>query len=138
MFEFEQKNLPGFAVVNVALKNFEPKFVFAWHLSILIKCENLIFNRLPSPDEQKILYEIEDQLDNKIKTNGNALFLARVTYNARRELMWRVYDPEVVDKFLKKTIHDKNYLRQFDYRIDEDKSWSKAEWYLSKAAPIIH
>lgn len=133
MFEFTQRDLPGFAVVNVALKNFEPKIVFAWHLSVLIECQDLVLNRLPSPEEQKLLYDFEDQLDPAIKANGNALFLARVTHDARRELMWRVYDPEVANQFLQKMIQNKNYPRPFDYRIDEDTTWSNAEWYLSRA-----
>lgn len=28
LFEFRQRNLPGFATVNFALKNFEPKIAF--------------------------------------------------------------------------------------------------------------
>ena len=35
ILEFEDENLPGIAVVNTALKGFEPKEVFCWQLSIL-------------------------------------------------------------------------------------------------------
>ncbi len=32
--EFRQENLPGIAVIKEALGPFEPKSVFAWHLSV--------------------------------------------------------------------------------------------------------
>lgn len=133
LFEFRQRDLPGFACVNVALRNFEPKTVFSWHLSVLIKCEELIENRLPSPDEQKILYDFEDALDVKIKENGNALFLSRVTHDAHREIMWRIHNPEITNAFLQEIIQNRRFVRPFDYRIDEDKMWDKAKWYLDNA-----
>jgi hypothetical protein len=40
LIEFRQRNLPGFATVNVALKDFEPKAIFSWHLSVLIMYED--------------------------------------------------------------------------------------------------
>jgi hypothetical protein len=87
IIEFRQRDLPGFASVNTALKGFEPKLAFSWHLSLLVTCIDLIDNRLPSSDEQKTLYEFEDKLDQLIRANNNALFLARVTHDARRELI---------------------------------------------------
>ena len=95
--EFRQRDLPGFATINTAFRGFEPKLAFPWHLSVLLQCVDLIEHRLPSPDEQKALYEFEDKLDSLIKANGNALFLARVTHDAHRELIWRVHDPEAVE-----------------------------------------
>jgi len=87
VLEFSQNDLPGFATVNTALAQFEPKLAFSWHLSVLLQCVDLMGNCLPSPDEQKVLYAFEDKLHPLIKANGNALFLARVTHNALRELI---------------------------------------------------
>jgi hypothetical protein len=36
---FRQDDLPGIGVINEALVPFEPKIVFAWHLSIMIDFE---------------------------------------------------------------------------------------------------
>jgi hypothetical protein len=131
LIEFRQRDLPGFASVNTALKGFEPKLAFSWHLSLLIQCVDLIGNRLPSPDEQKTLYEFEDKLDQLIKANDNALFLARVTHDARRELIWRVRDPEIANSFVQKILRTRDYPREFDYRMEEDQQWQKASWYLT-------
>ena len=132
LIKFHQRNLPGFATVNSVLKEFEPKIVFSWHLSVLIRCVHLIEGRLPSPEEQNLLYEFEDKLDPLIKAKGNALFLARVTHDAHREIIWRVHDPEAANSVLREILRTKDLQREFDYRMDEDPRWDKAKWYLDK------
>jgi Family of unknown function (DUF695) len=133
LIEFRQRDLPGFASVNTALEGFEPKLAFSWHLSLLIKCVGLIDNRLPSPKEQNTLYEFEDRLNQLIKANDNALFLARITHDACRQLIWRVRDPEIADLIIHKILRTRDYPREFDYRMEEDQQWQKASWYLNNA-----
>lgn len=130
LLEFRQHGLPGFATVNTALREFERKAAFSWHLSVLICCDDLIENRLPSPDEQKVLYEFEDRLASLVVAGDNALFLARLTHDARREIMWRVREPEALHFSLRELLTSKNYPREFDYRIESDPDWRRTEWYL--------
>lgn len=136
VLNFRQEDLPGVAVVNSALRDFEPKEVFAWHLSIMIDLTDLVDNGMPSKNEVEIIDNYGDFLDDKIKGEDkekpNALFLARITWNGTRELIWRVYDPEIADKFLKDLIADGNQVREFDYRIDHDEEWKLTEWHLKK------
>lgn len=135
LLNFEQDDLPGVAVVNTALKEFEPKIVFAWHLSIMIDLDDLIDNGMPSKSEVEVIDNYGDYLDNEIKGKDkerpNALFLARITWNKTRELIWRVYDPEVSNSFLQGIITANSYPRQFDYRIDPDDNWELAKWHLT-------
>ena len=128
--EFKQNDLPGIAIINSALVEFEPKVVFAWHLSIMIEAQELGENNMPTPDEQKTLYQFEDEMVPSIKANGNAVFLGRVTNDGRRELVYRIYDPEPVNEYLQGLISSKTHLRPFDYRIDPDENWEKAQWHL--------
>jgi len=136
IIEFKQEGLPGIAVINSILADFEPKEVFEWHCSIMLQCESLIENGMPSREEVKILDEFGDYLDDKIKGDNkekpNGLFLARITWNATRELIWRVFDPELTNDFLTYIIERKDHLRKFDYRIDPDEKWKLAEWHLKK------
>jgi hypothetical protein len=134
LITFHQRDLPGFATVNSALREFEPRIVFSWHLSVLVRCVQLIGDALPSTDEQKVLYEFEDKLDPLIKASCNALFLARVTHDAQREIIWRVHNPEAADSVLREMLRTKDYLREFEYRIDEDPNWEKTRWYLDRVA----
>jgi hypothetical protein len=132
LIKFHQRDLPGFATINSVLRGFEPKISFPWHLSVQLRCVQLVEDRLPSADEQELLYEFEDKLDPLIKARGNALFLARVTHDAHREIIWRVQDAEAANSVLREILRTKDYLREFDYRIDEDPRWEKTQWYLDK------
>lgn len=134
LLEFRQRDRPGFANVNTALRGFEPRVAFSWHLSVLICCDDLVEHRLPSADEQKVLYEFEDRLASFITVGGNALFLARVTHDARREIIWRVHEPGVLHSALNEILASKNYPREFEYRIENDPEWRKTEWYLTNKA----
>src|SRR4051794_8165420 len=86
LVDFRQKDLPRVAVINDALVAFEPKAVFAWHLSVIIDCEDLVLNGMPSTAEQKVIDEYGDALDAVFKgpnpEKPNSLFLARITWNA--------------------------------------------------------
>ena len=79
-----------------------------------------------------MLYEFEDKFDPLIKAKGNALFLARVTHDAHREIIWRVHDPEATNSVLREILQTKDYPREFEYRMDEDPRWEKTTWYLDK------
>lgn len=123
-------DLTGIATINSALVNFEPKKVFAWHFTLLIEIQDHGEDGIPSAEEQKILQDFELELDPEIKANGNAIFLARVTNDGLRELIYRVHQPEPLDNYMKKVIESGKNARPFDYRIDPDQSWEKAQWYF--------
>lgn len=134
LLKFEQDNLPGIASINTGLKGFEPKVVFEWHLSIIIDFEELIENGMPSPKEQQVLETFEEELQALITgvnpEKPNALYLGRITWNATRQILWRVYNPELVNEELQKIIEQKSYPRRFDYRMESDKEWKLTEWHL--------
>lgn len=136
LLEFRQEDLPGVAVINTALASFEPKEVFGWHLSIIIELNDLIDNGMPSKSEVSVIDDFGDFLDGKIKGENkekpNALFLARITWNATRELIWRVCDPEITNEFLQDIIKNGSPAREFDYRMEWDEEWKHAEWHLGE------
>ena len=139
LVEFRQEDLPGIALINEALCDFEPKIVFAWHLSVMIRFESLIGNGMPSREEREAVDPFGDLLDSIFKGDDpakpNAIFLARVTWNAKRELIYRVYEPELSHEYLTRMINEKFHPRPFDYRIDHDPDWKLAEWHLKAARP---
>ena len=134
IIEFIQDNFPGIAYVNRSLIYFQPKEVFSWHLSIMIDIQDTVENGMPSKKEQELLDEFGEILDTNLKVQDtekpNALFLARITWNKTRELIWRVYDPDLADNYLKQLISNNSSPRFFDYRIDPDKDWKMAAWHL--------
>lgn len=133
--EFIQEDMPGVAAINSNLKTFEPKEVFAWHFSIMFDLEDLADNGMPSIAERELMDNYGELLDKNIKgpddKKPNALFLARITWNGTRELIWRVYNPELTNNYLQQVMANDSSPRPFDYRIDPDKEWKLAEWHLS-------
>ena len=102
----------------------------------MIDLNELIEKGMPSIAEVEILDEFGDKLDQIIKGENkekpNALFLARITWNGTREIIWRVYDPEIADSQLKTLIDSDSSPREFDYRIDPDEKWELAKWHLKE------
>lgn len=136
IIEFIQENFPGIAYVNRSLEDFQPKEVFPWHLSIMLDIQDIVKNGMPSKNERELLDEYGEILDRNIKGQDkdkpNALFLARITWNKTRELIWRVYDPGIANNYLQQVISDNSSPRPFDYRIDPDEDWKLAEWHLKR------
>ncbi|WP_041758382.1 DUF695 domain-containing protein [Psychroflexus torquis] len=136
VLNFNTDGLPGIAVVNKSLSEFKPKEVFVWHCSVMVQCEKLIENGMPSREEVEILDKFGDFLDDKIKgadkKKPNGLFLARITGNKTRELIWRIFNPVITNDFLTDLIEREDHIRNFDYRIDEDEDWKLTEWHLKK------
>ena len=134
VIEFVQEELPGIALMNGALVEFEPKQVFRWHLSVMVEFENLIENGMPSRGERELVDPFGDSLDAQLKgpdpAKPSALFLARITWNATRELVYRVFEAEVANRTLEELISARTYPREFDYRIDDDPQWELAKWHL--------
>ncbi len=136
VLEFIQEDAPGVAVINASLKTFQPQEVFGWHLSIMIDLKDVVENGMPSESEQKSFKIFEAFLGENIRGRDaerpNALFLARTTWNHTRELVWRVYEPEVCNWFLENLIADDSVPQSFDYKMEYDKEWKLAEWYLNQ------
>ncbi|MDP3334247.1 MAG: DUF695 domain-containing protein [Methylococcaceae bacterium] len=132
ILEWQAESLPCVAVLNTALKDFEPKKVFSWHLSLIIDFEDFIENGMPSQQERDIVDPFCDKLDEVIKAGGNAVFLVRETWNKTRRLVWRVYDPEIAQAHLQFIIEHKNHPRQFDYQMEQDVNWEQAKWYFEQ------
>ena len=134
ILNFHEEALPGIAVVNSALKGFEPKEVFAWHLSIRVELKDLVDKGMPSRAEVKVIDSYGDFLDKKIKgedeAKPNALFLARLTWNGTRELIWRVYDPQIAHDLLQGIIEAGDQVREFNYQMKNDQEWKLTEWLL--------
>lgn len=134
---FDQDDMPAVAVINGGLVGFEPKVVFGWHLSLMLDFEDLIENGMPSVAERAIVDPWEDVLTEAVHGSEpdkpNALFLARITWNETRELIYRIYEPEPVHRYLQGLIETGDHPRPFDYRIDPDPEWELAKWHLETA-----
>jgi len=132
LLEWMEDDLPCIGMLNSALKDFEHKNIFSWHLSVIIDFVDIVDNGMPSQEERKLVDPFCDQLDEEIKAGGNALFLVRETWNKTRRLVWRVYDPEIANQHLQYIIEYHKHPRPFDYRMEKDMEWKEADWYFNQ------
>lgn len=132
LVEFQKNHLPGVATINASLRDFEPKQWFPWHLSVMVEALELGEFNMPTPFEQQTLYDFEDEIEPFIKAGDNALFLARVTNNGWRELVYRIRDPKPVNDYLQALIRDNKAIRPFEYRMGADSDWAQAAWFIQE------
>ena len=122
---------PAIVVVNTALRAYPHRDFFAWHLCILITCELLGENGMPTAQEVEALEHLEDEISDRLHTNDNAVFLARETCRGMRELSFRVRNPEVADACLENLALAAAPRRQWEYRIERDPEWALAKPVLA-------
>ena len=130
---FETDGSPDLWIVNRALIPFEAKPTFPWHLSIIINMKDVIEMGLPTREEQHVLGELGEEMGGKLKANGNALILASGTWKGVRQLLFRVRDPEVANRYLSVVVANPSAVRPMEYRMEQDPLWAKAEQYLAAA-----
>ena len=126
-----RRGLPAVIVVNDALHGFEAKERLPWHLSIAIDPRYFADQGMPTTDEAELLARFEEQLEESVVVGENAAFLARVTWNRRRDLHFRVHDPAVADKALKDQIASEHQHREWSYEMKEDHDWAQADVFFS-------
>ena len=131
LFNATRSGLPEVIVVNDALLSFPHSDVFAWHLCVTLEAKELIENGMPSPDESALLFDIGDEIEEVVlagrtENNGeNALFLARSTWNERRQLLFQVHNPEIAHAALQSLLNSRQWQREWDYCMEQDLEWSK-------------
>ncbi len=131
LFNTTRSGLPEVIVVNEALLSFQHSDIFAWHPCVTLEAKELIENGMPSQDESALLFEIGDEIEQLVlagrtENNGeNALFLARSTWNERRELLFQVHNPEIAHVALQSLLTSRQWERDWDYRMEQDLAWSK-------------
>jgi len=134
LFNARRDNLPEIIAVNGALKDFAHKDVFPWYLRVSIDAQQLIENGMPAPEESELLFEVGDEIERAVlagrtANNGeNALFIARGTWNALRELRYQVHDPEIAHRALQALLKAKDWPRRWEYEMKCQPDWESAEY----------
>ena len=131
LFDTSREELPAVVVVNSALRQFLHRDLFPWHLSVLITPRAFAEHGMPTREECAILDTVGDEIEAAVTGDRNALFLARETWNARRQLLFRVHDPKVADGSLQQLISRGSQQREWKFLMEHDAAWSFGEPYFS-------
>ena len=137
ILQCETDGLPELRVVNQALDRIAGSEAFSWQLSIIIDMAEKHDVGLPTSAETEVLKQLAKELRGHLEANSNAAFLASITWNGTRQLVFRVRDPEVAHAYLTTLTADPSPVRQFDYRIDKDPAWALAEQYLAPGRAAV-
>jgi hypothetical protein len=129
LFNTTRSGLPEIVSVNDSLRAFDHTDIFPWHLEVSIEATDLAENGMPTSIESALLYEIGDRIEEAI-VGYNALFLARSTWNGKRELAFRVHNPKVTNDILQSLLAEKPPIREWEFVMRSDPSWSSAECYF--------
>lgn len=130
ILQWEDEGFPAICSVNQALANYPSKTTFAWHLSIVLELEECTPTGMPTAEEKAVIDGIGKLLDTQIKENGNSLFLARITWRETRQILYRVYDPELANSFLMEWVESDSAVRPLSFTMENDADWTLANWYL--------
>lgn len=133
----ESDGMPEIRIINQALDRIAGSEAFSWHLSIIIDMAEKHDVGLPTATEVEVLKELGAEFRSHLEANSNAAFLASITWNGTRQLVFRVRDPEVAHAYLTTLTADPSPVRQFDYRIDNDPRWTLAEQYLEPGRAAV-
>jgi hypothetical protein len=141
LFSAKREGLPEVIVVNGSLIDFPYKEVFPWYLRISIDAKELIENGMPATKESELLFEIGDEIEEAVLSGRtehggeNALFLARGTWNALRELRYQVHDPEIAHNALQRLLKAKDWQRPWEFEMKQQPDWENAGFLFQLFAP---
>jgi hypothetical protein len=129
--QLETEGMPEIWFVDATLSDFAERVSYPWHLSLTVQLEDVHAGvGIPTPGEQKLATRIRDELEARLTVNGNARFLASITWNGTRQLLYRVRDPEAANAVLRGVVDDPAAPRAMEYRMNEDVAWEQADIYL--------
>jgi uncharacterized protein (TIGR01619 family) len=116
-------NKPGSIYVDLGLSKVAPmtdKPNLVW---VSLKLTNPREDGLPSNDESKLLWEIEDALTENIKSKHNAVDAGSMTADSLRYYYFFFADTTLYEKTISEALVGFPTY-EFDYGVKEDKDWS--------------
>ena len=134
MIQREDEGATVYAAVNTSLATLpkDQRSLFSWQLALILELNSEDEKGLTLDQESKEIEPFCQQLESDLRTDGNAVPLARITWRKTRELLFRVYNPVQADELIKSLIASESHPRPFSYTIDPDENWEMTADYLSQ------
>lgn len=130
---------PEVLVINRGMRDLTRPDIFPWNLSISVQVLKADANGMPTDAELGPVNDTSDAITEFVlanKTEGgapNILFLAHSTWNGRRELVFRVHDPDLALALLADKTWEK-WKREWEFQLVEDPEWRLGRPILSLLA----
>jgi hypothetical protein len=125
----ERDDLPAFAMINSAYRDYPYRSQFPWHVQITITMQDTTDQGLPTDAEAAVLNTLEDRLEAGLKAAAGAHFIGRHTWNNIRTLDYYVGDAGGAGQAL--VTASMAASREFVYKIERDDDWAKCAAFLN-------
>jgi hypothetical protein len=125
----EREDLPVFAMVNNAYRDYPYRSQFPWHIQITITMQDTTDEGLPTDSEADVLNTLEDRLEAGLKAAAGAHFVGRHTWNNIRTLDYYVGDAGGAGQALMTATAAAS--RDFEYKIERDDGWANCAAFLN-------
>jgi hypothetical protein len=125
----QKEGLPAVIVVDRLGLDPATRGSHVWHLSVIMDCKDLAEQGMPTKAEYLVLDQLGDRIEAMVRDTGHGAFLARITWNRTRQLLFRVSEPDLVADALGSEIARDRSERSWDFKMWKDPEWKDAEWY---------
>lgn len=130
IFEGKQDGHRLVVTLDTSLSHFGDKSEFPYFLVVHTELANPTVEGLTTKAEADELNAWEEVVDGRLKAATKTVFVGRVTWNGRRELLYYVKSDRLAKETLTKLSSAKS-ARSFSFSCERDDGWKKVESYLN-------
>ncbi len=118
-----QSGNPLFAVINMDLLEWSGKVSHPWILTVEVQYDGSENNGMPSDEMLEQFYELEDELEDKLKDVDGNLYIGRQTVEGVREIYFACKEFRNSSKILHQIEKDFSEKLNLSYIMYKDKYW---------------
>jgi hypothetical protein len=131
IFQGEVDGRPLFATIDMKLGDLPDKRELPFFLSLSAPLINPTSDGLPTESDADGLNAWDDAVEAQLQSGGRFVFVGRVTWNGRRELLYYLKTQQPTVESLKK-LTDAHSTRPFAFTCERDEKWTKADYWLNR------
>jgi hypothetical protein len=132
-FSIIQLNMPeglAFATVNEAYKNYPNKSFYPYLVGIELEIIDKNGNGHPVTSEAVRLNEIEKNIETFLKERHTVHFVARVTRNGARDVLYYIDTPKLTEQQVAEFCDEINKERKINFGIQKDSTWNAVSGFI--------
>ncbi len=132
VYKAQKDGKPALITINETYDDFVNKENLPWCAIVSISLSNPDPSGWPAPAEQEALDFFEDEIELRINEVSDIYFVARTTWNGKREIYFYIDHPEEVGAVLSNLFAIQNVFKSKEYVIEKDEEWE----HIKKLLPM--
>jgi Family of unknown function (DUF695) len=131
VFQGDIDGHPMLAMIDIGLRDSPEKLTLPFFLSVSTPIINPTSNGLPTGSDADNLNGWEGTVETTLQSAGGFVFVGRVTWNGRRELLYYLKNQQPAIEALK-ALSDAHSTRPFAFTCERDEKWTKTDFWLNR------